>query len=114
MIQGLIFITVVAILGAIFYANSEALSRKSKIIVFLVIGHLIGFGWLYELNNANQREHNREVLSAFKQGKSLICNAIEVNHKQFIYVSGTLSFMPNETNQEHKGLVIDIATCTLK
>lgn len=114
MMQGLIFITIVAILGAIFYAKSEALSRKSKLIVFLLIGHLIGFGWLYEFNNANQREHNREVLSAFKQGKTLTCKEVEVNHKSFIYVSGTLSFMPHEMNQEHKGLVIDIATCKLK
>lgn len=114
MIQFLIFITIVAIFGAIFYAKSEALTRKSKIVTLLIIGHAIGFGWFYELNNANQSEHNREVLSAFKQGKILTCKEIEVSNKGFIYISGTLSFMPNDTNQKHKGLVIDIATCNVK
>jgi len=114
MIQVLIFITILAILGAIFYAKSESLTRKSKMIVILVLGHAIGFGWLYELNNSNQSEHNREVLSAFKQGKTLTCKDVEINHKRFIYVSGTLSFIPNDANEEHKGLVIDIATCNIK
>jgi hypothetical protein len=114
MIQFLIFITIMAILGAIFYAKSEALTRKSKIVALLVVGHAIGFGWFYELNNANQSEHNRDVLSAFKQGKILTCKEIEVNNKGFIYISGTLSFMPNDANVEHKGLVIDIATCNIK
>lgn len=114
MIQFLIFITIVAIFGAIFYAKSEALNRKSKIATLLIIGHAIGFGWFYELNNANQSEHNREVLSAFKQGKTLTCKEVEVNNKTFIYVSGTLSFIPKDTNENHKGLVLDIVTCKLK
>ncbi len=114
MIQFLIFITIVVLLGSIFYANSETLSRKSKIVIFLVLGHLIGFGWLYELNNSNEREHNREVLSAFKQGKTLTCKEVEVNNTRFIYVSGTLSFIPNDANNEQKGLVIDSATCNIK
>jgi len=114
MIQFLAFVTIVALLGMFFYAKSEALSQKSKIILMLLIALAIGFGWLYELRTSHQSQHNREILSAFKQGKSLTCKEIEVNNKHFIYVSGTLSFMPNETNAEHKGLVIDIATCTLK
>lgn len=114
MIQFLAFATIVALLGAFFYAKSEALSKKSKIIVVLIVAHIIGFGWLYEFRTSHQSQYNRDILSAFKQGKSLTCKEIEVNNKQFIYVSGTLSFMPNETNTEHKGLVIDIATCKLK
>jgi hypothetical protein len=114
MIQVLIFITILVILGAIFYAKSESLTRKSKMIVILVLGHAIGFGWLYEFNNANQSEHNREVLSAFKQGKSLTCKEVEIDNKRFLYVSGTLSFIPNDANEAQKGLVLDIATCKLK
>lgn len=114
MIQFLIFITIVAILGAVFYAKSESLSRKSRIVVVLIIGHAIGFGWLYELRNAHQSESNRDVLTAFKQGKILTCKEVEVSNKGFIYISGTLSFMPNDANAEHKGLVIDIATCNVK
>lgn len=114
MLQFLIFITILALFGAIFYAKSEALSRKSKWILFLILGHVIGFGWLYELGITNQSEQNREILTAFKQGKTLTCKEIDVNNKTFIYVSGTLSFIPKDTNEKHKGLVLDIVTCKLK
>lgn len=114
MLQFLIFVTVLAIFGAIFYAKSEALPRKAKWILFLIVGHVIGFGWLYELSSAHQSEQNREILSAFKQGKMLTCKEIEVNNKTFIYVSGTLSFIPKDNNENHKGLVLDIVTCKLK
>ncbi|MBP6324847.1 MAG: hypothetical protein KBE79_00045 [Sulfurospirillum sp.] len=114
MIQFLILITFLAIFGTVFYAKSETLSKKSKIILFVSVGILIAFGWLYELNSSQKSQNNREVLSAFKQGKIITCNDIDVSNKEFIYVSGTLSFMPNDTNQNHKGLVIDIVTCKLK
>ena len=114
MIQFLILIGFLAIFGTVFYAKSETLSKKSKIILFVSVGILIAFGWLYELNSSQKSQNNREVLSAFKQGKIITCNDIDVSNKEFIYVSGTLSFMPNDTNQNHKGLVIDIVTCKLK
>ena len=114
MIQFLILITFLAIFGTVFNAKSETLSKKSKIILFVSVGILIAFGWLYELNSSQKSQNNREVLSAFKQGKIITCNDIDVSNKEFIYVSGTLSFMPNDTNQNHKGLVIDIVTCKLK
>ena len=114
MLQFLMFVTVLALVGAIFYAKSAALPRKAKWILFLILGHVIGFGWLYELNNSHQSEQNREILSAFKQGKTLTCKEVEVNNKTFIYVSGTLSFIPKDTNEKHKGVVLDIVTCKLK
>ena len=114
MIQFFIFILSALFFVAIFFANNEALSKKNKIILFLVLGHLIGFGWLYEFHNAEQRNNNREMLSAFKQGKSLTCKEVEVNKEHFIYVSGTLSFIPTDANEAQKGLVLDIATCKLK
>ena len=112
MIQFLVLVTFLAIFGVVFYAKSEALSKKIKIILSVFIGLLIGLGWLYELNSSQKSQNNREVLSAFKQGKIITCN--DVSNKEFIYVSGTLSFIPNDTNQNHKGLVIDIVTCKLK
>ena len=114
MIQFLVLVTFLAILGVVFYAKSEALSKKTKITLSVLIGLLIGSGWLYELNSSKKSQNNREVLSAFKQGKTITCNGVDVSNKEFIYISGTLSFIPNDTNQNHKGLVIDIVTCKLK
>lgn len=114
MIQFLIFITIVVLLGSIFYANTQTLSSTAKRVVFIVLGLLIGFGWLYELNNSKERQHHTEVLNAFKQGKALTCKEVEVNNTRFIYVSGTLSFIPNDANKEQQGLVIDSVTCNVK
>ena len=76
MIQFLVLITFLAIFGAVFYAKNEALSKKTKITLSIFIGFLIGFGWLYELNSSKKSQNNREVLSAFKQGKIITCNEI--------------------------------------
>ena len=111
--QFLIFITLVAILSIGFFAKKTTLSKKVKMIIILLVGHAIMFAWLYELNNQRVSENNRVVLNAFKQGKTIYCDGIELTSKDFIFVSGTLSFIANDKNQNQKGLVIDISTCKM-
>lgn len=111
--QFLIFITLVAILSMGFFAKKTTLSKKAKMIIILLVGHAIMFAWLYELNNQRVSENNRVVLNAFKQGKAIYCDGIELTSKDFIFVSGTLSFIANDKNQNQKGLVIDISTCKM-
>ncbi|MBP6497208.1 MAG: hypothetical protein KA253_00895 [Campylobacteraceae bacterium] len=111
--QFLIFITLVAILSIGFFAKKTTLSKKAKMIIILLVGHAIMFAWLYELNNQRVSENNRVVLNAFKQGKTIYCDGIELTSKDFIFVSGTLSFIANDKNQNQKGLVIDISTCKM-
>lgn len=112
--QLLIFIAIVLVLLSVFYAKSESMSLKLKISMVLIIVLIIGLGFIYQSSASSQAQQNRDVLSAFKQGRAVQCGDIEVNTKTFIYVSGTLSFVPNDKNMEHKGLVIDIVTCTVK
>lgn len=111
--QFLVFMTVVAFIGVLFFAKKETLPKKTKIIIFLVIAHAVLFAWVYEFNSTKSTEQNRAVLNAFKQGKSVYCDGLEVSSKAFIFVSGTLSFIAQDNNQNQKGLVIDIATCKL-
>ena len=89
--QFLIFITLVAILSIGFFAKKTTLSKKAKMIIILLVGHAIMFAWLYELNNQRVSENNRVVLNAFKQGKTIYCDGIELTSKDFIFVS-VLSF----------------------
>lgn len=112
--QVLVFLTIVALLGALFFAKKETLSKKAKVVIVLLIGHAILFAWLYELNTYRVSENNRAVLNAFKQGKSIYCGELDVNSAEFIFVSGTLSFIPNDKNKSQQGLVIDIATCEIR
>ena len=109
--QFLIFFTVIAILSVLLFAKKTTLSKKAKMVIILLVGHAIMFAWLYELNNQRVSENNRSVLNAFKQGKTIYCEGLELSSKDFIFVSGTLSFIANDKNQDQKGVVIDISTC---
>lgn len=109
--QWLIFFTALGLVVALIFAKKETLSKKAKIAIILLVGHAIMFAWLYELNSSNVSENNRAVLNAFKQGKVVYCGEIEVTSDNFIFVSGTLSFIPSNKNTNQKGVVIDIATC---
>lgn len=111
--QFLIFLTVAGLLSAIFFARKETLSRKEKIIIFLVLGAVVLSGWAYEVSTTKTNEKNRAVLNAFKQEKVIYCNGIEISSENFIFVNGTLSFIANKKNSKQKGLVIDIATCKM-
>ena len=113
--QWLIFFTAVGLFVALFFAKKETLTKRAKMIIILLVGHAIMFSWFYELNTTKTSEGNRAVLNAFKQGKIIYCGELEITSKDFIFVSGTLSFIAHDKNTNQKGVVIDIATCkTLK
>ncbi len=112
--QILIFLVLLLIVGAIFYAKHETLSFSSKIGLIALFIIILGSGWWYEKRSSEKSEQNRIVISAFKQGKTLFCEGREVDNETFIFVSGTLSFIPNEQNQNDKGVIIDISKCKLE
>ncbi|AFL67857.1 hypothetical protein [Sulfurospirillum barnesii] len=112
--QFLLFIGIALFLSALWYANNEALSKRNKQILLVLIVLTIGSGGVYEWQNDKKSAHNREMANAFKQGKTLLCKDKEISNESFIFVSGTQSFIPNETNTNDKGVVIDIVTCKLK
>ena len=110
----LIFLALVILVGFIWYAKKETLSKKAKLGLLLLIALLIGSAWWYELSVSKKSEHNRTMLSAFKQGKTLQCGDIKVTYREFVFVSGTLSFIANDQNQHYKGVVIDMARCKIE
>ena len=111
--QLLLFIAIVLLLSAFWYAKKEALSIRTKLLLLGCILMTIVAGAFYEWKVAQKSAHNRVMLNAFKQGKTLVCGQREVHQKDFIFVSGTMSFIPSDTNKNDKGVVIDIFTCKL-
>ncbi len=109
--QFLIFLVFVMLIGSIFFAKKDALTTRSKIIFIICLGLFVLFAWLYEESVSTESQEYRVVLNAFKQGKTLYCDGVDVSAQKFVFISGTLSFIASDKNQEHKGLVIDIATC---
>lgn len=109
--QFLIFLVFAMLVGSVLFAKKDTLSTRLKVIFLIIVGLLIGLAWLYEDTISAESQEYRVVLNAFKQGKTLYCDDVEVSAKKFVFISGTQSFIASDKNKEHKGVVIDIATC---
>ena len=69
-----------------------------------------GFEW-----NSKSALRDRETLNAFRQGKTLTCKDYDsVNKKNFIYVSGTQTFIPKDGVETLEGLIVRISTCSVE
>ena len=112
--QFLLFLAVVVLLSTVWYAKKEVLSTGTKLVLLGCMVLTIFLGVFYERHKDQKSAHNREIANAFKQGKTLICQDKEISNAHFIYVSGTMSFIPNDSNKQDKGVVIDIFTCKIK
>lgn len=112
--QFLLFLAVAFLIVFGIVAKKSALSQKAKGGLLVILALLLTFAWWYEAQTSEQTEHNRLLISAFKQGKTLYCDGREISSSTFVFVSGTLSFIPNDKNKNDKGVVIDMVTCKLE
>lgn len=112
--QLLLFLAVGFLFVFLIYAKKSTFPKKAKVALVVVLACIIGIAWWYEAHAETNSEHNRLLISAFKQGKTLYCGDKEINASTFVFVSGTLSFIANDKNQNDKGVVLDMATCKLE
>ncbi|WP_333803371.1 hypothetical protein [Sulfurospirillum sp.] len=112
--QLLLFLAVAFLIVFGLYAKKSALSKKAKVGLGVAFALLALFSWWYEGHTRENTEHNRLLISAFKQGKTLYCDGREISSATFVFVSGTLSFIANDKNKNDKGVVIDMVTCKLE
>lgn len=112
--QLLLFLAVAFLIVFGMYAKKSALSKKAKGGLFIAIVFFLMFAWWYEAHTSQNTEHNRLLISAFKQGKTLYCDGRAISSETFVFVSGTLSFIANDKNKNDKGVVIDMVTCKLE
>lgn len=101
-------------LMSFFYARSERFSKIGRWLILLLSVLLIAFVVAYEVMQENQSEKNRELLSAFLQGKTLICKEYEVTQDRFNFTGGTKVFNGKEHIQELQGVIVSIEECGLK
>lgn len=112
--QIILFLILVIALVALFANNSAQMDKQTKIYITLGAFVLFGLMYFYESSKNNTEEYSRQIVSAFTQGKELLCDARIVSNKDFIYVSGTNTFMPRDGKMELQGIIIEVATCTLQ
>ncbi len=111
--QIVLFLILILAILIIFVSKKDTLSTGVKIYILVSLVIVIGAGWFYNLNSQNSAQHDRNIVNAFEQGKDIKCGIYTVNSKNFIFVSGTLSFVTNGNTENLKGVVLDISTCKL-
>ena len=104
----LIFILLV-LLAVVSKKNS--FSKNQKIIATSVVAVFAIVIYIYESSVDNNAEYNREMVNAFRQGKTLTCKEYKVNKEKFLYVSGTQIFMPKSNETTLKGVIVRVSTC---
>ncbi len=110
--QIVLFLLLVLAVLSIFVSKKDSLSNSVKIYILVSFALVFLVGWLFTYYNQKVALANRDILNAFEQGKTLSCQNYKVNSDDFVYVSGTLSFVAKDSKKDLKGVVIDISTCS--
>lgn len=68
-------------------------SKKDKIRAFVVFIVLIVAASFYEMRKEDSSEKMFMTIEAFKNGRTVDCNGVEISNKHFNFVSGTNTFL---------------------
>lgn len=110
----LFYLLIILILLLITLMLRKKLGSKTKPFFVILLLATIIFSVFFEIQNIKKAEKNREVLTAFNQGKSIICKDLNISNDYFNYEFGTASFISKDNNLSLKSLIIDINHCRLK
>jgi Ca2+/Na+ antiporter len=110
-----IFIRLAAILLLILlfvlYLKGGRFTLAKRFIVGVLILLLIGIIVFYEISYTKRSNIDREILNAFNQNKTLVCEGHEVTSDDFTFVGGTKVF----THKNSRGqAIVSIENCEIK
>jgi K+ transporter len=92
-------------------ATLKKIRKKERfnlsIATVIVLSAIVYFNYSQDKDN----KKNFQYIVAFKQGATLVCNGIDIDNKDFNYVSGTSVFVAKEIS-EKKGTLIPLSECT--
>ncbi|MDD5156685.1 hypothetical protein [Sulfurimonas sp.] len=90
--------------------NFTELNLKQKLIATLVVFLVILSALFYNNQSNAQSQKTLDVITKFKQGKSIKCQDKEVNNTNYSLSVGTYTFIgKNKTSAE--GLMINVSAC---
>lgn len=101
------------IIVALFFATMHyftELDKKQKTIATTVVFLIILSAIVYNKYNQEQQAKLLAIQTKFEQGKTLLCNGVEVNQTQFSLSIGTFTFIGKE-NTPHYAEMINASTC---
>lgn len=100
---------VVALLFLALHYFTE-LTKSQKLIVAGVFALFVSGAIIYNTYAANQQKKVLEIAKKYEQGKTIVCNGIEVNSTNFDLSIGTYTFIGKE-NTPHYAEMIRATQC---
>jgi len=109
--QIVLFLIFILLVLLVVVSKKKSFSKNTKISITIVVAVFTVAIYFYESSIENNAEHNREMVNAFKQGKTLACKEYQVNKDRFLYVSGTQTFVPKSSETTLEGVIVRVSTC---
>jgi len=110
-VQIVLFLIFILLVLLAVVSKKNSFSKNQKVIVTSVIAVFVIVLYIYESSMGNNAEYNREMVNAFRQGKTLTCKEHKVDKEKFLYVSGTQTFVPKSSETILKGVIVKVSTC---
>lgn len=106
------YIAGLVIVGLFFLALHyfTELTRTQKAAITAVLVAIVAFAIGYNTYSDAQRENMLRAVTKYNQGKTVVCEGVEVNNKNYSISIGTYTFIGKE-GTEHGGRMISASTC---
>ena len=109
--QIVLFLIFILLVLLVVVSKKDSLGKNTKISIIIVVAVFAVMIYFYESVVGNNAEYNREMVNAFRQGKTLTCKDYKVNKEMFLYISGTQTFMPKSRETTLKGIILEVSAC---
>jgi len=86
------------------------LNHTQKGVVTAIVAVIIGGAYGYNRYSDARQERVMDVTLRYQQGKTVRCNGVDVNQKNFSYSVGTQTFIGRE-GTEHYGRMYNAVKC---
>ena len=88
------------------------MKKELKIVIVIIVILAVISAIYFEMGVGDKSRYKREVINSFQQGKELKCGEYDVNSKNFILNTGTLTFVAKSEKLE--GVIIKVEECSIK
>jgi hypothetical protein len=86
------------------------LNHKEKSIISVVVLAVISGAIAFNTYSGSQRDNMMAVVTKFNQGKTVVCNGVDVNSSLYDLSTGTFTFIGKEKTPNY-GQMISASSC---
>lgn len=108
MAYALAIVAVIAFFAVLHFFTE--LKAKMKIGMAVALLFITIFAMMYNAYSEKQRRHALDVELRYKQGKTLVCNGMDVNSTNFSFSTGTHTFIGRK-GTPHYSMMINTSAC---